>query len=184
MIHDHDPSKEVIKISQQTNNPIIVTVYDPAWPAVFVSLSDMLADALGDTALCIEHVGSTAVPGLAAKPVIDIDVVVRRNDLSTAISKLEAVGYTHQGDQGIPDREAFKQTGEWPSHHLYVCPEDSMELARHIAFRDLLRENAKVRQAYHELKMQLAEIYRDDRVAYTEAKSEFIRDCLATDQCS
>jgi GrpB-like predicted nucleotidyltransferase (UPF0157 family) len=161
-------------MSQLKNNPVIVTDYDPAWPDIFASLQRMLVCALGDTALAVEHVGSTAVPGLAAKPVIDVDVVVRREDIATAIEKLTRAGYKHTGDQGVPDREAFRQKGDLPAHHLYVCPADSAELARHLAFRDALRRDAELRDAYGRLKQRLALLYRDDRVAYTEAKSEFI----------
>lgn len=162
-------------MSEQGTNPIIVTDYDPTWPDVFACLRDSLAGALGETALAIEHVGSTSVPGLTAKPVIDIDVVVKRSDLPLAISKLQAAGYLHVGDQGIPDREAFKQTSRCHPHHLYVCPEDSAELARHIVFRDALRQAPELVREYSKLKRALAQKYRDDRIAYTEAKSEFIR---------
>lgn len=165
-------------MSEHRTNPIIVIDYDPTWPDVFACLRDSLAGALGETALAIEHVGSTSVPGLTAKPVIDIDVVVKRSDLPLAISKLQTAGYLHVGDQGIPDREAFKQTGGQHAHHLYVCLEESAELARHILFRNFLRANPEYVEAYGQLKRQLAEIYRYDRVAYTESKSEFIRGCL------
>lgn len=159
--------------------PVIVQDYDASWPAEFEKLRDILTGALGDTALAIEHVGSTSVPGLAAKPVLDIDVVVKRHDMATAIGKLATLGYVHTGNQGVEDREALKQTGEWYPHHLYVCPEDSAELARHVAFRDLLRNSPELCQRYEQLKKHLAEIHRNDRVAYTEGKSAFIQRCLA-----
>ncbi len=155
---------------------MVIEDYDPAWPALFEILRGMLAEALGETAVAIEHIGSTAVPGLAAKPIIDIDVGIRSLDLPLAIDKLAAFGYVHAGDQGIPGREAFKQNGAWPAHHLYVCPEAGAELRRHLAFRDLLRSSHEVRQAYEELKKRLAHTYRNDRLAYTEAKSAFILD--------
>lgn len=88
----------------------IVTLmpYDPAWPAQFVLIRNMLAAALEDAAVTIEHVGSTSVPGFAAKPVIDVDVVIRPGAFPDVRSRLEAAGYRHAGDQGIAGREVFK----------------------------------------------------------------------------
>lgn len=155
-------------------NPVYVMDYDVNWPEIFSSLKKEIAPVLGEVAIAIEHVGSTSVPGLAAKPVIDMNIVVRRDDVPQAIELLASLGYVHVGNQGIVDREAFKFSSAKPAHHLYVCPEDSVELQRHIFFRDYLRANPDVAQEYGELKKKLAEQYRNDRVAYTDAKTEFI----------
>jgi GrpB-like predicted nucleotidyltransferase (UPF0157 family) len=104
-------------------NPVIVCAYDPDWPGRFQSLRKRIADALGDMAAAIEHVGSTAVPGLAAKPIIDIDVLLASETmLPAAIERFASLGYIHRGNLGIPEREAFRAPANDPPHHLYVCP--------------------------------------------------------------
>src|SRR5271156_1928469 len=108
--------------------PVVVVDYDPAWAGVFEALRERVAGVLGDTASAVEHVGSTAVPGLAAKPIIDIDVLLASETmLPGAIERLARLGYVHQGDLGIPEREAFLTPADVPSHHLYVCPPHSRE---------------------------------------------------------
>jgi GrpB-like predicted nucleotidyltransferase (UPF0157 family) len=99
--------------------PIVISEYDPAWPALFCELRDGLPAGLRMRARSIEHVGSTAVPGLAAKPIIDIDVVVAdQPGVAEAIAMLAAAGYPHKGDAGVPGREAFDQPPHLPEHHL------------------------------------------------------------------
>jgi GrpB-like predicted nucleotidyltransferase (UPF0157 family) len=156
-------------------NPVIVLDYDPKWPELFQSLRERIADALGDMAAAIEHVGSTAVPGLAAKPIIDIDVLlVSETMLAEAIERLARLGYIHRGNLGIPEREAFLAPAHDPPHHLYVCPPCSAEFRSHRAFRDYLRAHPKDAKIYSDLKIELAERFRDDRSAYTNAKGEFV----------
>jgi len=155
-------------------DPIVIVDYDPEWQAEFERLRARAARAVGEVAVSIEHVGSTAVPGLAAKPVIDLVVVVRPGEVGAAIERLAAIGYVHQGDRGVEGREAFGvPTGE-RRHHLYVCPEDSGELRAQLAFRDRLRSEPELASAYADLKQELAIRFRDDREAYTEAKTEFV----------
>lgn len=159
--------------------PIILEDYNPFWPEQFQMLRSRIAAALGPVARTIEHVGSTAVPGLAAKPVIDIDILLRSpDDLPVAIEKLFALGYRHKGDLGIPGREAFRAPLHDVPHHLYACSPDSGEYERHIAFRDYLRSHPDDAGAYATLKRKLARQYRTDREAYTEAKGEFIHAIL------
>lgn len=156
-------------------NPIVVVEYDPSWPGIFRSLQERIARALGEIAGAIEHVGSTAVPGLAAKPIIDIDVLLASADqLPIAIERLANIGYIHQGDLGIPEREAFKTPSGNLAHHLYVCPPSSREFIRHLAFRNYLRASALEAREYGELKKSLAAQFREDRTAYTDGKSEFV----------
>lgn len=164
-------------------DPVVVVPYDPAWPDWFAQVAAFVAPALVGTGGTIAHVGSTAVPGLAAKPVIDIDVIVDRPRFPHARARLEEIGYLHQGDQGITDREAFKLTDPrakqaLPPHHLYVCMSDAAELRRHLLFRDYLRAHAADAQAYARLKCRLADRFRDDRDGYTEAKGPFIRQVM------
>ncbi|GII97594.1 GrpB family protein [Sinosporangium siamense] len=157
-----------------------VVDYDPQWPRVFEELSQPIADVLGPLALRIEHVGSTSVPGLAAKPIVDLDVVIAsREDLAAVIERLRGLGYEHRGDLGIPGREAFTIPAGLPAHHLYVCAADNAELARHLAFRDHLRAHPDTVEAYANLKRTLATRFPDDRVAYTDAKTTFVEGVLA-----
>jgi GrpB-like predicted nucleotidyltransferase (UPF0157 family) len=168
--------------------PVEIVDYDPAWPRVFEELRWALEAPLGGIALAIEHVGSTSIPGLAAKPIIDLDIVVAPADVARAIEALASLGYVHEGDNGVPGREAFaRESGEvprtsptraWPVHHLYVCPSDSAELARHIAFREMLRNDVKLAQEYGALKRELAKRFRLDREGYMEGKTGFIEAAL------
>jgi GrpB-like predicted nucleotidyltransferase (UPF0157 family) len=155
-------------------DPIVIVDYDPAWPAEFQRLRDRAASAVGELAIAIEHVGSTAVPGLAAKPVIDLVVVVAPADVGEAVARLETLAYTHRGNLGVEGREAFSVPAGEPRHHLYVSPGGSEELRAQIAFRDNLRADAKLAADYEGLKRRSAEQYRDDREAYTDAKTEFV----------
>jgi GrpB-like predicted nucleotidyltransferase (UPF0157 family) len=154
---------------------VVVVDYDPGWPALFQFLRGRRAGALGGIAAAIEHVGSTAVNGLAAKPIIDIDVLLTANDLlPAAIKRLAGIGYTHQGDLGIAEREAFLAPSDDPAHHLYVCPPSSLEFRRHLAFRDYLRSHPQQAKAYGELKQALALKFASDRAAYIAGKAEFV----------
>ena len=102
---------------------IKVVDYDPCWPKTFERLRSRILTALRDVALSVEHVGSTSVPGLAAKPIIDISIVVaERSDVETGISRLATLGYVHRGDLGIDRREAFANPDGLPMHNLYLCP--------------------------------------------------------------
>ena len=157
------------------NDPVGVVPYDPAWPVMFASLRDRIAPALGELAAGIEHVGSTAVPGLDAKPIIDIDVVIRHaGDLPSAAAQLATLGYAQLGDLGVIGREAFRAPADQPRHHLYVCAAGAPALQAHLILRDALRDDPELALQYGELKRALAERYRDDRDAYTEGKSAFV----------
>jgi GrpB-like predicted nucleotidyltransferase (UPF0157 family) len=156
--------------------------YDAEWPAWFARLRERIWPAVHDFALGIEHVGSTSVPGLAAKPVIDLDLVVpSRREIPLAITRLSRLGYTHQGDLGIPDREAFDTPPSDAPHHLYVCPAESLALRNHLALRDHLRANASDVAAYSALKKKLAREFPHEIACYVEGKTEFILAILA--QC-
>jgi GrpB-like predicted nucleotidyltransferase (UPF0157 family) len=164
-----------------TGRPVYTADYDPHWPATFEQLRGLIAGALAGLALRIEHIGSTAVSGLAAKPIIDLDVVIGTvADLPAITTRLRTLGYQPEGDLGIPGREAFTTPPGAPSHHLYVCARDSRELARHLAFRDFLRSHPDVADVYAELKRSLASQFRDGKTDYAEAKAAFIEQALAT----
>ena len=156
---------------------VFVLPYDEAWEKNFADIKAEIQAALGASALRIEHVGSTAVRGLSAKPIIDIDVVIADYSvLGTAVSALSSIGYRHEGDLGIAGREAFGYEGKehLQKHHLYVCPQDSAELKRHIAFRDYLRSHPDAARAYGRIKEEGAALYPYDIEKYIEYKSSFI----------
>lgn len=160
---------------------ITIQDYDPRWPAQFAALRAQLATVLDELADAIEHIGSTAIPGLAAKPIIDIDILLKStSELPLVIAKLASLGYEHQGDLGIAGREAFRTLKNDIAHHLYVCPHNSPEYARHIAFRDYLRAHIEDAYAYAALKRELAARFAADRDAYTQAKSEFVEKILCS----
>lgn len=158
---------------------IEVVDYDAAWPERFAILRDRLEPAVGDVAIAIEHVGSTSVPGLAAKPVIDIDVIVHAANLPIAIERITALGYEHLGEMGVPQREAFRAPDDLPRHNLYVTVDGCVSLRNHLAVRDYLRANPEAARAYGELKKKLAVTCEGDIDRYVAGKSEFISAILS-----
>ena len=155
--------------------------YDPDWPQRFASEAQRVEAALGGTAVRLEHVGSTAVPGLAAKPVIDIQVSVRSMSPREAYrSPLEALGYRWGIDPWTDEHEFFSlaEDGE-RAFHVHVCPEGSDWERRHVRFRDWLREHPDDAAGYERLKRQLAEKHPRDPYTYADAKTSFIRDVEA-----
>jgi len=146
---------------------------------MFLRLRSSLSAALGDVAIAVEHVGSTAVPGLASKPILDVDVVVRSaSDIVEAIRRLGEFGYQHVGDQGVTGREAFESPRDSCPHHLYVVVRGSDPLRNHIQFRDYLRTHPHRVMEYERLKHKLAEQFREDREGYTRGKTEFVEKVL------
>jgi GrpB-like predicted nucleotidyltransferase (UPF0157 family) len=160
--------------------PVIIVPYDPEWVARFEALRAPIWDGVREIALSIEHVGSTAVPGLAAKPIVDMTVVVpSRRDVPRAIAQLQGLGYRHRGDLGIAGREAFHAPPDLPAHRLYVCAKNSLALANHVALRDWLRSHPDDARAYGALKARLAIRFRDDIDGYVDGKTAFIAAILA-----
>ncbi|WP_419960443.1 GrpB family protein [Psychrobacillus sp. BM2] len=166
--------------------------YNPVWEKNFRCLSSIYQNKLGDLILSVEHVGSTSVKGLSAKPIIDIDIVIQNNHLLPPVIKgLEELGYYHEGDLGIKNREAFARTNQnvpkdnegtiWMEHHLYVCLLSSDELRRHLIFRDYLRDHPEALRTYESLKRELARS-TNDRESYTQGKGYFIESILNNPQ--
>lgn len=168
-------------MTQSSNRRLIQVVeYNPEWPKQFCQLRDRIWPYVRDRAIAIEHVGSTSVPGLAAKPVIDIDIVLSSHTvLPQIVEALASLGYEHRGDLGIQDRTAFAATNDQPAHHLYACPRGTLALGNHLTLRDHLRDHAADAMAYSRLKRQLAEEFPHDIVRYIEGKSQFILSILA-----
>ena len=160
---------------------MLIQNHNPNWIKDFNDIKKAISEALTNQNVRIEHVGSTSVPDLAAKPIIDIDMVFDTPQDFEALKKgLEAIGYYHNGNQGIPNRDVFKRGNTDAkheilnsiTHHLYVCPSDSAELQRHILFRDYLLVNEEARIQYQNLKYVLAEEAHQDRKKYAALKSE------------
>ncbi|MEK4978715.1 GrpB family protein [Bacillus sp. FSL K6-6540] len=158
---------------------LIVVEYNPKWVKKFEELRDFVFPVLSDLKVTIEHVGSTAIPGIAAKPIVDIDVVVpTQSDILVAVKRLANLGYVHEGDLGIPGREVFIPPRDVDWHHLYLCTVDNAEYKRHILFRDYLRIHPVDAKRYSQLKQMLVKQFKGDRSGYTNAKSDFVRDIL------
>ncbi len=162
------------------SSKIVIAAYDPAWPAIFEEIRDRVAECLGSLAVTIEHIGSTSVTGLAAKPIIDMCVVVKRvADVPEGIRLLATLGYEHEGDLGIKGREAFSIPPGTPDHHLYLAASDARELKRHLAFRDRLRRDAGALKEYESLKRRLAATPGIDHTNYSLKKTRFVEAILA-----
>jgi GrpB-like predicted nucleotidyltransferase (UPF0157 family) len=158
---------------------VIVLPYDEAWKTAFEAIKAEIESALGELILGIEHVGSTSVEGMSAKPCIDLDVIIKDDSmLDVVIERLAGIGYIHEGDLGIKGREAFKYTDKphLMAHHLYVCTESSDELRRHIVFRDFLRNNPDAAKRYSAIKEMAAKLYPNDIDKYIEYKSPYIQE--------
>ena len=156
---------------------VIVLPYDPAWKDAFEEIKGEIEAALGDLILGVAHVGSTAVEGLSAKPCIDVDVIIEDYSVfSDVVRKLETIGYFHEGDLGIRDREAFRYSDKphLLTHHLYVCPKYSRELHRHLTFRDFLRSNPEAAKQYGQVKERAAQLFPEDIDKYIGYKSPCI----------
>ena len=156
---------------------IVVVPYDSRWKQQFEAIRAEIQDALGELVLSIEHVGSTSVEGLSAKPIIDIDVVIEdESKLQAVIEKLAGIGYEHEGNLGIVGREAFGYTGKehLQNHHLYVCTKDSPELKRHLTFRDYLRSHEEAVREYSRIKEEGAKLFPNDIDGYISYKTGWI----------
>lgn len=155
--------------------PVVLVDYDEAWPLQFEALAHVLGEACGSSVKAIHHVGSTSVPGLCAKPILDIDLEIDAEAFTSVKARLETLGYSHEGDLGIVGREAFKHPqSPFPRHHLYVCLTGSAELKRHLAFRDALRNDPALRDTYAQVKQEAAKHHPWDMDAYIAEKGQWI----------
>jgi len=162
--------------------PVFVVPYDPEWPRQFERERALLGRVFRGNRVSVEHVGSTAVPHLGAKPIIDIMVGVSAlSEVESRIPDLEAQGYEYvpEYEAQIPERRYFRKPRAVPrTHHLHCVIRDGAFWRRHLLFRDYLRAHPEAASAYFELKQRLASRHRTDRIAYTEAKSSFIDSLL------
>ena len=160
---------------------ILVVEYDPAWPWRFVQLRREYAAAMaavGVPVVAIEHVGSTAVPGLAAKPVIDCDIVVAEQDVAAGSRALTGLGFTPLGELGIPLRWAFKEPKRLAGTNTYLVVAGSLSLRNHLAVRDSLRADPDLREQYAAVKKQ-AGATAADIDEYGRAKNAMVQKILA-----
>ncbi|MES2523492.1 MAG: GrpB family protein [Gemmatimonadota bacterium] len=158
-----------------------VVPYDTRWPVLFIEERQRLVECFDRARLTValEHIGSTSIPGLAAKPILDI-LAGYPADAAVAdyIHVLVNAGYTHRGEQGIPGREFFR-IGVLRSHHLHMAVEGGAIWRDQLLFRDRLRANDRLRDEYAALKAELARRHPRDREAYIEGKGEFVRGVIA-----
>ena len=156
---------------------VVVERYNEAWKSDFEAIKSEIEAAIGDLIIAIEHIGSTSVAGMSAKPCIDIDVVIEDYSVFDKVKEgLSAIGYIHEGDLGIKDREAFKYADKphLRQHHLYVCPKNSEELHRHITYRDFLASHPEYAREYSLVKEKAAELFPGDIDKYIAYKSPCI----------
>jgi GrpB-like predicted nucleotidyltransferase (UPF0157 family) len=157
---------------------MLIQKYQKSWIADFNAISEILRKSLINLNVSIEHIGSTSIPELAAKPIIDIDIIIDSYESFDNVKfGLEKIGYYHNGNQGIADREVFKrnkivnhQVLDSIAHNLYVCPTNSEELQKHIYFRDYLIANVDARIEYQNLKYEIAAEANQDKKKYAELK--------------
>jgi GrpB-like predicted nucleotidyltransferase (UPF0157 family) len=157
-----------------------IAQYDPTWPMRFAQLGSELRDALGTTALRIDHIGSTAVPGLAAKPIIDMQVSVAAfQPLDAYRLPLERLGYIFRSDNPERTKRYFREAPGTPRRHIHVRRAGSWAEQFALLFRDYLRTHEEEARRYESLKYQLAASYQEDRHGYTDAKAPFIWEIMA-----
>lgn len=167
-----------------------VVRYHPEWKIEFEKIAQALHHALEGLEKEIQHVGSTSIVGMFAKPIIDIDIIIKKEELLEEVKlRLEKLGYQYRGEQGVQGRFAFRQPTDLGSmltpmrnrqlHHLYVCYSDSLALKNHLIFRDALLNDENLREQYAQLKRTLIGDGELGREEYTKLKTDFILSVLA-----
>ncbi|HVG35236.1 MAG TPA: GrpB family protein [Pyrinomonadaceae bacterium] len=163
-------------------NEIIIADYDPRWPMLYAQERELILSLMAQDLAAIEHIGSTAVPGLGAKPIIDIMAAVRSlRDAERCIEPLARIGYEYvpEFEDVMPERRYFrKSAGRTRTHHLHMVELSSDFWRRHLLFRNFLRAHPSTAHQYYCLKKELARKFRTKREAYTDAKTSFIEDIV------
>lgn len=162
---------------------VVVVPYDPRWSELFIECAQEIRTAVGYSVLGVHHVGSTSIPGMQAKPILDVLVSVA--DLNAAISlvpALEAIGYEFRPDEEIQDRHFFRRPhgGALRTHHLSLAEPNSKHHTATLAFRDILRGDPHLADDYARLKLTLAKQFSRDRSAYIDAKTKFVTRILTS----
>lgn len=163
-------------------HPVIIVEYDSRWPALFEVEKNHILEVAGEKILAVEHIGSTAVPGLAAKPIVDMMAGVQGcSDADECLPLLARIGYNHVMPEP-DDQEWFYCLGKGPhsvGYHLHLVKFRSNHWNKHLIFRDYLRKHPDVAMQYREFKERMAQKYESDREAYTESKTPFIESLIA-----
>lgn len=165
---------------------MLIERYKSSWIKDFENIKHEIEKGLHGLDFIIEHVGSTSVPNLDSKPIIDIDIIYfKQTDFEEIKFGLEKIGYYHNGNQGIEDREVFKRRNiimneplDTIKHHLYICPKGSKALERHILSRNFLKKHEWARVRYQEMKYELAKKADQDKKKYTELKEQYVNDFI------
>lgn len=169
----HEPG--FFNVTRGFMRQIEVVDYRPEWPDRYRREAEQLSDALGDTLVAAHHIGSTSVPGLAAKPVIDILLEVRDlAELDTHNAAMADLGYEAKGEYGIERRRFYQKGGDRRSHHVHAFPVGDEHVTRHLAFRDYLIAHPAVAAEYARLKQRIAQTYVSDSNGYCAAKNDFV----------
>ena len=156
----------------------IIADYDPSWPQKYREEEKRLKQILGENCMAMYHIGSTSVPGLAAKPILDILPVVKSLEkVDEAAAEFEKIGYEYLGEFGIQGRRYLRKGGEERTHQIHMFQVDDMKnIERHLAFRDYLRSHAREREAYAQLKRSLAQKFPYDIDGYCDGKDSFVKE--------
>jgi GrpB-like predicted nucleotidyltransferase (UPF0157 family) len=165
---------------------MLIEKYTSKWIEYYASIKREMENGLHGLNYTMEHIGSTSVPNLDSKPIIDIDIIYyHQGDFEKIKAGLLTMGYYHNGNQGIEDRDVFKRNAGWTNeildqikHHLYVCPVDSKALERHILSRNFLINNDWARLKYQQMKYELAEKANQDKIIYAELKELNVNDFI------
>ncbi|QHE52681.1 GrpB family protein [Pontibacillus sp. HMF3514] len=156
---------------------VIVEPYNEDWVHKFNEEKNLLHHIFGEELVAIHHIGSTSVPRLSAKPIIDLMPVAKNiRNIDNYNEDMKDIGYEPMGEFGIKNRRYFRKGGEDRSHHIHVFQEGSPDVERHLAFRDYLRTHEDVAQQYGELKQKLAKQYPHDMEAYIDGKEQLVKD--------
>jgi GrpB-like predicted nucleotidyltransferase (UPF0157 family) len=157
---------------------VIVTKYNPQWSDMFKAEAEKIQKIFGEELIEVHHIGSTSVPGLKAKPTIDIMPVLKDIEVVDKFNdKMIRLQYVPMGEFGIPGRRYFRKGGDNRTHHVHIFQFNSEDVERHLAFRDFLRQHTYFAKRYGDLKEMLAERFPNDIEAYMDGKNDFIK-CL------
>ena len=153
--------------------------FDPEWKDHFLEERERISDAIGEHILSIEHIGSTSIPGLSAKPVIDIGIGLKNFEAGFAcVKQMESLEYLYKGENGIKDRHYFRTDADIVKFHVHMFSQGHPKLLDHLLFRDYLRAHPEEKQKYQQLKEELSQKYADQRSLYTPGKADFIQGIL------
>lgn len=157
-----------------SNEILQFSPYNPLWEKLFEEEKKQLQSIIGNEILDLQHIGSTSIPGIIAKPILDIGIAVNSFEAAViCIKPLETIGYTYKGESGIPRRHWFAK-GELTTHHVHILEVHSPNWKNNLIFRDYLRQNSEIAKQYAELKIQLLQQFNGDRDAYQAGKKPFI----------